>query len=328
MKRWTKEEIDYLIKLFNEQKSTKEIAKIVNLDFRRVDYKLQMLGLHQSKQWSQKEIKYIKENKELLTLEEIALNLGRTRSAIQSKISKLGIGNEINRVEINKDYFETIDNKEKAYWLGFLMADGSVTCPTKNGNPRRLSLSLQVIDKSHIVKFINAIDGKGCQIKHFMCKQKSGRETEQCRVDINSEKLATDLCDKGCIPNKTYECKSNPILDDSLFKHYLRGYFDGDGCFYFNHKLKNRRYRVSFEITCHNKEQMEEIVVFLNKYDIVSRVCDTGDGNYRLMATGIHNIRKLLDFLYEDTDETIRLDRKYDKYNYFKKVMPTIVETL
>ena len=62
MKRWTKEEIDYLIKLFNEQKSTKEIAKIMNLDFRRVDYKLQMLGLHQSKQWSQKEIKYIKEN--------------------------------------------------------------------------------------------------------------------------------------------------------------------------------------------------------------------------------------------------------------------------
>ena len=35
--------------------------------------------------------------------------------------------------DIDKDYFKVIDTEEKAYWLGFIYADGSISSqPLKN----------------------------------------------------------------------------------------------------------------------------------------------------------------------------------------------------
>ena len=50
----------------------------------------------------------------------------------------------------NEDFFEIIDNENKAYWLGFIYADGYVSA-------KSLVIELHKDDESHIVKFLEDI---------------------------------------------------------------------------------------------------------------------------------------------------------------------------
>ena len=54
----------------------------------------------------------------------------------------------------NRHIFDTIDTPEKAYWLGFIIADGYL-----NINRRMLRIKLGDIDKSHLIKYIEFLDG-------------------------------------------------------------------------------------------------------------------------------------------------------------------------
>ena len=40
------------------------------------------------------------------------------------KVNNIEVKKTHRKYLINKDYFEVIDTEDKAYWLGFLMADG------------------------------------------------------------------------------------------------------------------------------------------------------------------------------------------------------------
>ena len=49
----------------------------------------------------------------------------------------------------NENFFEKIDSPRKAYWLGFLYADGCIA----SGKRSDIELSLQLSDKEHLQKF-------------------------------------------------------------------------------------------------------------------------------------------------------------------------------
>ena len=66
----------------------------------------------------------------------------------------------------NENYFENIDTEEKAYWLGFISADGSI-CKSSKYNSYRLVLNLNRLDEHHILKFKNAICANDINIKHY-----------------------------------------------------------------------------------------------------------------------------------------------------------------
>lgn len=52
------------------------------------------------------------------------------------------------KYKVNEDYFKLIDTEEKAYWLGFLYADGCVTQATKYS--KRLQVNLSIKDINHL----------------------------------------------------------------------------------------------------------------------------------------------------------------------------------
>ena len=124
----------------------------------------------------------------------------------------------------NNSYFENIDTQEKAYWLGFIYADGYIG---KNNNNGRFGISLSTEDIDHLYKFKESIESSH-PINKYRVSSGYKIGAEYCRIIICEEKLVNDLIKQGCVYNKT-NILSPPNIDKKLRRHFIRGYMDGDG---------------------------------------------------------------------------------------------------
>lgn len=163
-----------------------------------------------------KEIKSLYNIKSTKTIYDIIKRNGRERI----------IPNKKNTV--NDSYFENIDSDEKAYWLGFLYADGYIRM--KNGKSGELKLKLKFTDRSHIEKFRDSIKSTHKIIDFYSKVTYRGKEhISRCSsISIYSTKMVSDLIKHGCVNNKTFKIKM-PNINIELYPSFIRGYFDGDG---------------------------------------------------------------------------------------------------
>jgi hypothetical protein len=121
--------------------------------------------------------------------------------------------------EVKQDFFDVVDTEDKAYWLGFLMADGCVT-----GN--KLVLRLKKSDEEHIQKFLTSI-GANHPIKSVWTIMR-GKRFESSYVNIYSKYMVRSLATHGLFPRKS--CKEIVWQGpDDLQRYFFRGVFDGDG---------------------------------------------------------------------------------------------------
>jgi hypothetical protein len=217
----------------------------------------------------------------------------------------------------DENYFETIDTEEKAYWLGFIYADGNVFI--KNGY--RLTIGLQVQDYTHLLKFIKAI-----QSNHQLYFYTGPTNNILVRLVINSKKLCEDLIKLKCTPCKSLTLKfpTEEQVPISLMRHFIRGYFDGDGCLYTNIKHKTNLSLVG------NFQFLTQYNDFLYRnLNIPHRKIDKHTDNcYQVAHHATNTVLLLANYLYKDA--TIYLDRKFDKYlwiinnkTYITKYKPT-----
>ena len=145
---------------------------------------------------------------------EIGTILGIARAAVSRNLKKLGY--DTSRNPLYKNIFETIDTEEKAYWLGFLYADGYVS------KYNQIEVSLALEDEEHLGKLKTFINTNTNIIK----------DDHRARLLFCSQKLATDLARLGCVNGKSLilTFPTSEQLPDELVRHFLRGYVDGDGC--------------------------------------------------------------------------------------------------
>jgi hypothetical protein len=126
-------------------------------------------------------------------------------------------------INFDENYFETIDAEEKAYFLGFISADGCVI--ERNGNCRVLSIHINKQDIDILEKFKKEINYEG---EISMGKSRS----RMCTIFCTSMKMFNDLSKYNVTPRKSRILKF-PKLPENMIHHYMRGYFDGDGlCLY------------------------------------------------------------------------------------------------
>ena len=135
----------------------------------------------------------------------------------------------------NATVFDNIDTEEKAYWLGFIFADGYITDPEISTSHRyKFELSLSSKDEEHLRKFARFVDFTGA-IEHRTiksCPTGNKNSYPTVRIILNGQHLWETLNSYGCTPRKSLTLKFPDISifkNVSLVRHFIRAYFDGDG---------------------------------------------------------------------------------------------------
>ena len=129
-----------------------------------------------------------------------------------------------------------IVTEESAYWIGFLMADGSI-CNHKSGSPE-IVLTLSAKDKEHLEEFRSFLRSSH-SIVVFTRKIKTGEYPVAC-FRVRSSRLTKALAAFGVVPHKSLTAHVIGLEDN---RHFWRGVIDGDGnlTHHLNHRSRCSR---------------------------------------------------------------------------------------
>lgn len=252
------------------------------------------------------------------TFKKISEIFGISESTVQliknRKGRKLQVANK--KYQVNDNYFEKIDTEEKAYWLGFLYADGNVRM--HKGRSGILKLKLKQSDKDHIEKFNKCLDSN-YSITDGVEIVKSKGKIYKCfcsTLVIYNTKLVKDLCNYGCVENKTFKIKF-PELKSKLIRHFIRGFFDGDGSVstYDNNYSKGGR----MNMVSGSHQFLKECCDFLvNNLNLTNNEIKNHETYYTIEWGGRIDIELIFNFFYKNSN--IYLDRKKKKFEEAVKI--------
>lgn len=206
-----------------------------------------------------------------------------------------------------EDFFEIIDTEEKAYFLGFIMADGNIT---ERKSQSCLRIEIHKKDVYVLEKFKESI-GLSNEIKTT--------RKNHCKISLHSDKMVDDLAKYGVKPRKS--CKEVfPSLESNFMAHFIRGHFDGDGwCTNTTSHGKRRgsRKQIGF---CGGFEYLNDLVEYLNKnlnlfkLKVSSRERGSQNNFSQIVYSSKHDTNALINFMYKNA--TIYLDRKRKECDY------------
>lgn len=235
---------------------------------------------------------------------------GCSHKVILRELTNLGITERIRRRKYNVDehYFDSIDTQNKAYILGFLYADGS-----NSMSKGTIHLSLHEQDMEILEKIRNEIKSeKPLEYLDYSNKHDFGyKYANQYRLLIFNKHICETLNNIGMIPNKSLSLEF-PDINQNLYRHFIRGYFDGDGSFSINKERKNPTITITqTESFCNRVREILMNELHISGGGIYDASCHNGITKV-LRISGAIQDKKILDWLYEDAD--MYLQRKYDRY--------------
>lgn len=258
--------------------------------------------------WSEDQIQYIINHYNTYASTGIlAKNFSTSTQAIRNLLRKCQV-KVLNQTELktrdfprNSDYFSSINSNDKAYWLGFLYADGYI-----HNNEIRINLKRD--DEIHLKKFLTAIAAINHTIKYSV-KNTKEQIYEQAYISIRDASLVNSLAILGCINNKSLILKfpTENQVPFTYLSHFIRGYFDGDGSITYS----NKNCRISFVGT---EDMLTGIKQFFKKDNLS---LEKHENFCRLGIMGNKQLIGILQTLYQDSYPEIELDRKRTIYNNF-----------
>lgn len=215
----------------------------------------------------------------------------------------------IRKKSVNEDYFNLIDSHEKAYWLGFIYADGCVYSNKSNGN-YIVTITLTESDKDVIKQFKKDIksDHKISRIKPsifngHVSKPKVG-------ISISSKKIYKSLIKLGLSECKSLRLKK-PNIQSKYYPSFIRGYFDGDGSVYCTKSRNNTFYRCSITGSTEFMKWIRSILPI----DVRLYKEKRTNGIYYICIQTKNSFTKFYKYLYSTPG--YKMERKYNKYSEF-----------
>lgn len=199
-----------------------------------------------------------------------------------------------------EDYFDVIDTHAKAYFLGYICADGYV-----NNKQQALSfyISMKDVEILENLKKELGSDHLLRPLEHI--NPKSGHASKMVQLYIQSKHMVDSLNKLGVYQAKSLTMKFLD-LPEEFHNSFCLGYFDGDGC------VKTRQ-QISVVGTWEFCQKYQEILISkvglnltkLYPHDTTKELC-------YMQYSGREHLTKIFNFLYKDSP--YKLTRKYDRF--------------
>lgn len=200
------------------------------------------------------------------------------------------------KYKLDEEYFNSIDSGRKAYWLGFLAADGYIH--EMSQSKLRLVVELSLKDRSVLETFL-------CDLKSDVPIQersnKSSFGSSSAFISITRFKFVKPLLDLNI---KSPDFFSR--IPDSFKRDFVRGLFEGDGCLHLesdNKRPGTKQYR--WILASKNKDILTDIQVFLEHSCSLSKTKILYQNVWKLRYSGNIQVRRLNEFIYKSPDECI-----------------------
>lgn len=237
---------------------------------------------------------------------DISKELGIGKSTVSYWIQKYNLQDFMKYKKHESNYnFIKIDTKEKAYALGFILADGDIS-------PKNVvEISVERNDRE-IVEFISNIIESNINIDNTFNKEK--RRFPRVRT---SRKI-TDIL--KFTSGRLKKDRHYPRVRKDLEKYLLLGFFDADGCITWGiRKDRNRVWqKISFTSQLHLLEGIQKMLY--NEIGISSTIRPKSNENcYIIEFSNKSDVLKFINYIYpKEEDKFIVLQRKYLKANVLR----------
>lgn len=329
-KEFTNEDVNEIIRLYTIEKiSMRDIAKVYRCSDKRIkeclvsnNVKIVKGALHKLKDSTIDEaITLLNEGKSLVEVSKI---LKCNKEAISKGVKSKGytIINHQNECRFDETIFDCIDTEEKAYWLGFIYADGYISSPLAKGlhkgkNNYSFEIALQLSDIDHLIKFNSFVKHNKINI----ITDTKDPIRPRCRWNVKNKHLWESLNKLGCTPKKSLTLtfpNEDVFARKSLIIPFIRGFFDGDGCLSYTKSGYNNKVYPKCGFTG-TKDMLENIEKILNKKSHFYK--DTGfDKTWNgITWQNWFNSNDTIDIINKLYDNAnIYLNRKYKLYQFFK----------
>ena len=242
------------------------------------------------------------------SISEIAKEFSIDRQNFSSFLKKEGIW-EDRRIQykINRDFFKEINSPEK----GYLLVIADLDLIDDKERLKGLDISLQKLDREFLISVANLLGESDRIVK----------EKQKCySLRITSSEMALDLTNLGIHPQKSLTLDLNKIKVPKAFKKdFLRGYFDGDGCFFFKKYDYGERSLISFTGTLESliyiRQELQENCN-CSSGTMTQRNPENFTNNYTIQWQGNRQVKSILSYLYSSQSK-IFLSRKQQDINSF-----------
>lgn len=225
------------------------------------------------------------------------------------------------RLTQNSDFFKKIDTEDKAYILGFLASDGTISL-NQEKSIYSIRIAVNSIDRDLLIKIKNAI-GTRAKIRDYTttCSLPQGGECQSSfsSLTLHNKKLVLDLEKIGITPRKSLSLDVNyDLIPQKLKRHFWRGLIEGDGSF----GIYGKKQILSLTLTTSQNmciSTKKEILKFFPDFKInYYQAIGCSQYTKRFMITSQKDVYDFLSFIYEDA--TIFLDRKYANFLKIKEI--------
>ena len=262
-----------------------------------------------------------------ISVNQVAIKFNISKNVLMQYLRKYYPNREIIKpINYNDKVFDSIDTEEKAYWLGFIFADGCIDTYDENHQHYRFELLLKIDDQDHIRKFATFVNFTG------KIQEKQNGKNKACRITLYGKHFWETLNSYGCTPRKSLTLEFPDISifkDKSLIRHFIRGYFDGDGSLGI-YSSTSKGYTTHNKIQCNvlgTKKFLSGVNTNIPFPKSISS-CDTIKSPNRAfrLQWATKEAFSLCFYLYHNSN--IFLDRKYTKYLSFRLIYKELYNEL
>jgi hypothetical protein len=235
-----------------------------------------------------------------LTYQQMGNLMGVSRQRIEQCMKREGLKNARDKRppkrgdhDCHSDIFDVIDTEEKAYWLGFVRERSFIKTTPPFHKAHQIVINA-MNEEEHLERFRTFI-GLDVPVK-------TSGQLEHKTLDFRNNKLA-----KVLLAQK--EVVFFPEMNENLYRHYLRGYFESKGSIYFPNDL-----RILMRIEIRGEESFLQCLLSYLKsldFNITSNVRKKfGEDSYMFLSSDRKFVMAIMEYMYYDAK--VFMTSRYD----------------